>query len=154
MTDRYQELLEQLHHHNYLYHTLDSPVITDREYDRLMEELLEWEAAHPDRIDPNSPSRKVGGELLSGLSRVRHTVPLLSLDNSYSPEDVRAFDRRIRSAGYDPTYVVECKIDGLSVALTYRNGRFLQGLTSGDGAQSGRGCLLDIEVPHRPQDHP
>lgn len=98
-----------------------------------MEELLAWEAAHPDRIDPNSPSRKVGGELLSGLTRVRHAVALQSLDNSYSPEDVRAFDRRIHSAGLDPTYVVECKIDGLSVALSYREGRFYQGLTRGDG---------------------
>lgn len=133
MTDRYQELLAEIHRHNYLYHTLDQPVISDREYDLLMEELLAWEAAHPDRIDPNSPSRKVGGELLSGLTRVRHAVALQSLDNSYSPEDVRAFDRRIRSVGLDPTYVVECKIDGLSVALSYRKGRFIQGLTRGDG---------------------
>ncbi len=135
MTDRYKELLAQIHHHNYLYHTLDAPVITDREYDQLMEELLNWEAAHPDLVDPNSPSKKVGGELLAGLSRVRHTVPLQSLDNSYSPEDVRAFDRRIRAAGLHPSYVVERKIDGLSVALTYQEGRFIQGLTRGDGTE-------------------
>ncbi|HHX03251.1 MAG TPA: NAD-dependent DNA ligase LigA [Tissierellia bacterium] len=135
MTDRYKELLEQLHHHNYLYHTLDAPVISDREYDLLMEELLAFEAKHPDQVDPNSPSSKVGGALLSSLPRVRHRVPLQSLDNSYSTEDVRAFDRRNRTTGQNPSYVVECKIDGLSVALTYEEGRFVQGLTRGDGTE-------------------
>lgn len=135
MNDRYKELLEQLHHHNYLYHTLDAPVISDREYDLLMEELLAFEAKHPDQVDPNSPSSKVGGALLSSLPRVRHRVPLQSLDNSYSTEDVRAFDRRNRTTGQNPSYVVECKIDGLSVALTYEEGRFVQGLTRGDGTE-------------------
>lgn len=133
MRKRYEELLSQIHHHNYLYHTLDAPQITDAEYDALMRELLNIEKEHPDWVDVNSPSRKVGGELLTSLPRVAHQTPLQSLDNAYSPEDLRAFDRRIRQSGLEPTYVIETKIDGLSVALRYEEGRFLQGLTRGDG---------------------
>lgn len=139
---RLAELREQIQEHDYRYHVLDDPVISDVEYDRLYAELAALEADYPDLVTPDSPTQRVGGQPLAGFSTVQHPVPLLSLDNAFSADDLRAFDRRVRqgleggSDGEpdDPVeYVVELKIDGLSVALYYEDGVFRQGATRGDG---------------------
>ena len=125
---------------NKQYYGLDRPTLTDAEYDALMRELLDLEAKHPDWITPDSPSRRVGGEVAKEYTKVRHLEPLLSLDNAFSAEDLREFDRRVRQvietdAGADGSleYVVELKIDGLTVALTYEDGLLARGATRGDG---------------------
>lgn len=128
-------LRDEINLHNYNYHVLDAPVISDAEFERLMERLRELEAAYPDLVSPDSPSRRVGGKPLEAFGPVAHAVPMLSLANAFSEEELRAFDRRVRGLlpGEDVAYVVELKIDGLSVALRYEDGLFVQGSTRGDG---------------------
>ncbi|WZL74051.1 NAD-dependent DNA ligase LigA [Clostridiaceae bacterium 35-E11] len=128
------KLVEQLNEHNYKYHVLDAPEITDYEYDMMMKELISLEEQFPEFIQQDSPTQRVGGEALSSFQQVQHGVPMLSLDNSYNQGDLVDFDRRIRkSIQGDIEYVVELKIDGLSVALKYEGGQFVQGATRGDG---------------------
>ena len=127
-------LREQINHHNYRYYVLDSPEISDYVYDQLMKELVDLETQFPALITSDSPSQRVGGVPLSAFQQVTHTIPMLSLDNSYDEGDLREFDKRIRKAlGESVEYVVELKIDGLSVALRYEDGRFVQGATRGNG---------------------
>src|SRR2546421_11707624 len=95
---RIRELREQLDHHNHLYHVQARPQISDREYDRLMQELIDLEWENPDLITPDSPSQRVGGDVQTELKPVRHAVPMMSIDNTYSEEEVRAFDERVRKA--------------------------------------------------------
>lgn len=132
---RIEELRREIRRHNYLYYVLDQPVLTDAEYDALYRELLELEEQYPELITADSPTRRVGGEPLKAFGQVRHRIPLLSLDNAFNAEELRAFDRRVKQnlGGEDPEYMVEAKIDGLAVALTYEQGRFVQGATRGDG---------------------
>ncbi|MGB9661098.1 MAG: NAD-dependent DNA ligase LigA [Moorellaceae bacterium] len=133
---RLAELRRIIEEHNYRYFVLDAPVITDEEYDALMRELLELEERFPDLVTPDSPSRRVGGAPRPEFATVRHRQPLLSLSNAFSPGEVRDFDRRVRelAGGMEEVdYVVELKIDGLSVALTYTDGEFAIGATRGDG---------------------
>ncbi len=129
------ELRDQINYHNHLYYVLDAPVITDAEYDALMRRLRQLEEAYPDLVTPDSPSQRVGAKPAEGFGTVTHTVPMLSLANAFSEEELRAFDRRVRGLlpGEDVAYVVELKIDGLSVALRYEDGLFVQGSTRGDG---------------------
>ncbi|HIE13127.1 MAG TPA: NAD-dependent DNA ligase LigA, partial [Desulfotomaculum sp.] len=131
---RIEELRREIEYHNYRYYVLDAPVISDAEFDRLVTELSALEKAYPEFITPNSPTQRVGGEPREGFATVRHTVPLLSLANAFNPEELREFDRRVRAAlREEVSYVVEPKIDGLAVSLTYKNGEFVQGATRGDG---------------------
>ena len=132
---RITELREELNRHNHLYYVLDQPEISDAEYDRLYKELLALEEQYPDLITADSPTQRVGGEPAAGFYRVRHRVPLLSLNNAFSERDLRDFDQRIRRATgtENPAYVAELKIDGLTIALTYENGVLVQGATRGDG---------------------
>ena len=131
------KLRRALEHHNYLYFVKNAPEISDQEYDRLMKELINLEKAHPGFADPNSPSQRVGGKPLSAFRSVRHAAPMLSIDNTYSAEELREFDSRVRKAL--PTtvlsYVVEPKFDGVAVSLRYEAGRFVRGATRGDGAR-------------------
>lgn len=128
------ELTELINHHNYQYHVLDNPEISDYEYDRLMRELIELENSFPQLKRSDSPTQRVGGEILTGFEEVIHRTPKLSLGNVFSEEDIRDFDTRVRKAlDEDVEYVVELKIDGLTVVLNYENGRFLQGATRGNG---------------------
>lgn len=128
------ELVDKLNEHNYKYYVLDAPEITDYEYDMMMKELIALEKQFPELVQQDSPTQRVGGQALSGFQQVQHGVPLLSLDNSYNQGDLIDFDRRIRkSVRGDIEYVVELKIDGLSVALKYEKGKFVQGATRGDG---------------------
>jgi len=126
-------LRKELGNANKQYYGLDQPRITDSEYDALMRELLDLEANHPDWVTPDSPTRRVGGEVAKEYTKVRHLEQLLSLDNAFSPDDLREFDRRVRLVEAVVDYVVELKIDGLTVALTYEEGLMVRGATRGDG---------------------
>lgn len=144
---RIEELRREIEEHNYRYYVLDDPVITDAEYDRLMRELIALEEAFPDLITPDSPTQRVGGEPLPFFEKVEHSVPMLSLGNAFSEEDLKEFDRRIRrTAGVDRVrYVCELKIDGLAVSLRYENGVFVQGATRGDG-QTGEDITQNLKT--------
>lgn len=133
---RYEELKAQVNFHNYRYHVLDAPVISDLEYDRLLNELKKIEADHPDWITPDSPTQRAGARPADRFEKIRHPAPILSLANAFGAEDARAWyervlkiDDRVEKA----KFVVEPKIDGLSVVLHYRDGLFVQGATRGDG---------------------
>ncbi|MFS0576944.1 NAD-dependent DNA ligase LigA [Sporosarcina sp. 179-K 3D1 HS] len=131
---RVEELNRLLTEYGHAYYVLDKPLVPDSIYDQYMQELLAIEAEHPDLIYPDSPSQRVGGEILSGFGKVVHEHPMLSLSNVFNDEDLSDFDRRVRAAaGPDITYVCELKIDGLAISLKYVDGRFEQGSTRGDG---------------------
>ncbi len=130
---RLNELKKIIEKANYHYYGLDDPIITDVEYDTLMKELLEIERKHPELVTSDSPSQRVGGYIASQFPKVRHREPLLSLDNAFDAADLKEFDRRVRSVVPDAEYVVELKIDGLTVALTYEDGVLVRGATRGDG---------------------
>src|SRR3954451_13894933 len=132
---RAAKLREELNRANHLYYVEARPGISDREYDRLMQELIDLERDHPELVTEDSPTQRVGGEVQSALQPVRHAVPMMSIDNTYSEEEVRAFDERIRKAlgGEQPRYVLEPKIDGASVSLRYEEGRLVLAATRGRG---------------------
>ncbi len=132
---RVEELRREINHHNTLYYVLDKPSITDAQYDRLMQELIQLEGAHPELIIPDSPTQRVGGQVQQGFQAVPHRVPMLSLGNAFGEGDLREFDRRVRTLlpGEEVEYVVELKIDGLAVSLWYENGLLVRGATRGDG---------------------
>jgi DNA ligase (NAD+) len=134
---RIEALRAEIRRHDRLYHVEAAPEITDREYDRLVEELLDLEAGHPELVTPDSPTRRVGGQPLTGFVTVRHSVPMQSLDNTYNEDELKAFDERVRKVLGDPAepvrYVVEPKIDGVAVNLVWEDGVFTLGTTRGDG---------------------
>lgn len=132
--DRYNELVELLNRYNYEYYTLDKPTVTDAEYDRLSQEIYKIETLHPEWIRKDSPSQKVGGEIISEFQKVTHSVPLFSLGNVFNEEEVRVFDERVSKVFLKHEYVCELKIDGLSVSLEYRDGELYQASTRGDGS--------------------
>jgi DNA ligase (NAD+) len=133
--ERVQALREELNRHNYLYYIEARPSISDREYDRLMQELIDLEKAHPELVTPDSPTQRVGEDVQTELKPVRHAVPMMSIDNTYTETEVRAFDERVRKGlgGAQPRYVLEPKVDGASVSLRYENGRLVLGATRGRG---------------------
>jgi len=130
---RMKELAVLIARHDTLYYQNNQPEIADAEYDRLFRELKDLEEAHPEWADPQSPTKKVSGKAIAGLRKMKHIVPLLSLDSLFSFEDVKIFDERIRKEWPETTYACELKFDGLSVELIYREGVFVQGGTRGDG---------------------
>jgi DNA ligase (NAD+) len=132
---RAEELRSLLHHHSYRYYILDRPEISDAEYDRLFKELQALEAEHPELIPPDSPTRRVGGAVAEGFASVQHRVPMLSLDNAYTADEIREFEARLQRAlpGEIFGYVCEPKVDGLGVALLFEKGRLVRGATRGDG---------------------
>ena len=133
--ERVAVLREEIEKHNYHYYVLDQPLISDARFDGLLQELLALEKQYPELVTADSPTQRVGGTPLAAFGSVRHQVPLLSLANAFGEDDLREFDRRVRSiTGEEVTeYVVEPKIDGLTVALTYNNGTLTTGATRGDG---------------------
>jgi DNA ligase (NAD+) len=140
--ERINELRIRIRHHEERYYVLNDPEIADAEFDALMRELERLESENPDLVTEDSPTRRVGGRAAAGFATVEHVEPMLSLDNAYSEEELRAFDDRVRRGlGIDAgsadvvTYVAELKIDGLSVALTYENGVLVRGATRGDGVR-------------------
>ena len=132
---RIEKLREEISRHNKKYYVENKPEISDREYDILLDELKKLEDVHPEFITPDSPTQKVGGEALKEFKTVEHRVPMLSMDNTYSPEEIIEFDKRVRkNLEIDKLdYAVELKIDGVSVSLLYENGKFIRGATRGDG---------------------
>ena len=130
---RIRELREILEYNSRLYYDLDAPTMPDYEYDRLLRELEDLEAAHPEEITPDSPTQHVGGTASNSFAPVRHEVPLESLQDVFNEDEVAEFDARIRGELSDVEYSVEPKVDGLSVAIEYRDGRFVRGATRGDG---------------------
>ncbi|MBN8252696.1 NAD-dependent DNA ligase LigA [Priestia flexa] len=131
---RIQELHELLNRYNYEYHVLDQPTVPDAEYDRLMNELIKIEEAFPELKTQDSPTQRVGGQVLDAFQKVEHRTPMLSLGNAFDEQDLRDFDRRIRQAvGDDFSYVCELKIDGLAISLLYEDGYLVRGATRGDG---------------------
>ncbi len=132
---RVRDLREQIDYHNYRYYVLDDPEIPDSEYDRLMRELQELEAAHPELITPDSPTQRVGAQPLKEFKEVRHAVPMLSLGNAFSDGEMADFDERVRKLlKVDQVeYSAEPKLDGLAISLRYEKGRLVQGATRGDG---------------------
>jgi len=131
-----EELRQQINYHNYLYHTLDSPIISDYEFDQLMNKLKELEAAHPELITPDSPTQRTGGAPLDKFRKVQHPVPVLSLANGFGRQDILDWYERILKidpAVANANYVLEPKLDGLTVVLHYENGLFVLGATRGDG---------------------
>jgi DNA ligase (NAD+) len=129
------ELRRQIDRHNHLYYVEAAPEISDREFDQLMQRLHDLEERHPELVTPESPTQRVGGQPVRGFRPVRHIVPMLSIDNTYNADDLRAFDNRVRRGlgGERPRYVVEQKVDGVSVSLIYEDGRLMLGATRGDG---------------------
>ena len=146
-----EALRSLIRRHEHLYYVLDSPEIADAEYDRLLKQLEALETLHPDLVTPESPTQRVGGTPASGFVSVEHAAPMLSLDNAYSDDELREFDARVRrglglAEDAPPlTYVAELKIDGLSLALTYEDGRLLRGVTRGDGTH-GEDVTSNVRV--------
>ena len=130
---RIEELTKILNQANYEYYNLDHPSITDQEYDKYLRELINLEEKYPEYQDPNSPTKRVGGEAIDKFQKVRHSIPMISLSNVFNEEEIREFDGRIRNAGFHPEYVCELKIDGLSVSLHYEHGKLKFAATRGDG---------------------
>ncbi|RBP44071.1 NAD-dependent DNA ligase LigA [Garciella nitratireducens] len=132
--NRIEELKEKIEYHNYRYYVLDDPEIEDAQYDQMMQELIALEEQYPEFLTEDSPSQRVGGEALENFVKVRHSVPKLSLANAFSEEELKEFDQRVAKILQQKVeYVVEYKFDGLTVVLKYKNGKFIQGATRGDG---------------------
>ncbi|MCK5545718.1 MAG: NAD-dependent DNA ligase LigA, partial [Desulfobulbaceae bacterium] len=130
------DLRNNLNFHSHRYYVLDDPVISDQEYDRLFQELIDIEARYPDLVTPDSPSQRVGSTLLSKFQSVGHTYPMLSLENSFSDSDLLGFEERIRrflKIFTTISYVAEPKLDGLAVEIVYEHGIMVTGSTRGDG---------------------
>ncbi len=149
---RIEELRSQLRRHEHLYYVMDAPVISDAEYDAMMNELKRLESEHPELITPDSPTQRVGGKPAEGFQKVRHSRPMLSLDNAYTEEELRDWDRRVHElAGNLPVeYTAELKLDGLSIALHYQassdgGSHLARGLTRGDG-QIGEDVTLNVRT--------
>jgi len=128
-----QKLRDEINYHNYQYYVENNPVISDYQYDMLLKELEALETQYPDLITSDSPTQRVGGEPLKGFKTVEHKIPMLSLDNAYSYDELREFDERVKKNITDVEYICEPKIDGVSIALIYENGIFIRGTTRGDG---------------------
>ena len=133
--ERVAQLREIIHYHNYRYFVLDDPEISDAEYDQLMRELVELEAAYPELVTPDSPTQRVGAAPLEAFETVRHRAPMMSLANAFDRAELEAFDARVRRMlGVDSVeYVAELKIDGVAVSLSYEEGLLVRGATRGDG---------------------
>src|ERR1700674_5002284 len=142
-----EELRDKLRHHEYLYYVLDQPEISDAAYDRLMKRLEELEAAHPALITPDSPTVRVGGTPREGFQTVQHARPMLSLDNAFSYDALRDFDRRVRQGSEREKieYIAEHKFDGLSISLQYEKGGLARGVTRGD-ASTGEDVTPNIKT--------
>src|SRR5438309_1829572 len=136
---RILELRDAIRHHEERYYIHHAPEISDEEFDRLLHELERLEAEYPDLVSADSPTQRVAGRPVEGFSTVEHLAPMLSLDNAYDENELRAFDERVRKAGglgdVAVGYVAELKIDGLSIALTYEDGRLVRGATRGNGVR-------------------
>jgi DNA ligase (NAD+) len=145
---RAAQLRRDIEYHNYRYYVLDDPQIPDAEWDRLLQELRALEAAHPELVTADSPTQRVGAAPLDEFAEVRHRVPMLSLDNAFTDDDLRAFDRRVRErlgTSDEIEYSAEPKLDGLAISVTYENGVFVRAATRGDGT-SGEDVTANVRT--------
>jgi len=142
-----ESLRAKISHHEYLYYVVDNPEISDAEFDKLMQQLKDLEAAHPDLITPDSPTQRVGGKPREGFVKVPHSSPMLSLDNTYNEDELRDWERRVHelSGRSDVDYVCELKLDGMSLALIYKDGKLVRGITRGDGS-IGEDVTLNVRT--------
>ena len=140
-------LREKIRYHEHRYYVLDDPEISDAEFDQLMGKLKKLEAENPDLVTPDSPTQRVGGKPREGFVKVRHSSPMLSLDNTYNEEELRGWERRVHelSGRKDVEYVCELKLDGMSLALHYEDGRLARGITRGDGT-TGEDVTLNVRT--------
>ena len=142
-----ESLREKIRHHEYLYYVLDRPEISDADFDKLMQQLKDLEAEHPELLTADSPTQRVGGKPREGFVKVAHSSPMLSLDNTYNEEELRAWERRVHelSGRKDVDYVCELKLDGMSLALIYEDGKLVRGITRGDG-NVGEDVTLNVRT--------
>lgn len=135
--ERIEQLRADIRDHDYRYHVLAQPTISDYQYDMLMNELIELERQHPELVTPDSPTQRVGGEPTKEFPAVVHDVPMLSLSNTYSPEELLEFDRRVSTLlpKQSHQYVTELKFDGVAISLVYESGMLVRGATRGDGVR-------------------
>jgi DNA ligase (NAD+) len=142
-----ETLRDKIRHHEHLYYVLDQPEISDTDFDGLMQQLQQFESEHPTLITADSPTQRVGGKPRAGFVKVRHSSPMLSLDNTYSEEELRAWERRVHelSGRKDVDYVCELKLDGMSLALVYEDGHLVRGITRGDGTV-GEDVTLNVRT--------
>src|SRR6201993_1725939 len=131
-----ETLREKIRHHEYQYFVLDNPEISDQDFDKLTKQLKDLEAEHPELITPDSPTQRVGGKPREGFVKVKHSSPMLSLDNAYGEEELRAWERRVHelTGRKDVEYMCELKLDGMSLSLGYAGGQLERGVTRGDGS--------------------
>ena len=147
LQERVEKLHELLNQYSYEYYVQDNPSVPDSEYDKLLRELIDIEEAHPEFRSPDSPTVRVGGQAQSTFEKVNHDTPMLSLGNAFNEEELHKFDQRIREQVGQVEYMCELKIDGLAVSLKYENGRFVQGLTRGDGT-TGEDITENLRTIH------
>src|SRR5215475_9220500 len=142
-----EDLRDRIRHHEYRYFVLDSPEISDFDFDKLVEQLKKLEAEHPHLITPDSPTQRVGGKPREGVVKVAHSSPMLSLDNTYNEDELRAWERRVHelSGRHDVDYVCELKLDGMSLSLGYDDGHLVRGVTRGDGTV-GEDVTLNVRT--------
>src|SRR5262249_21433514 len=142
-----QELREKILQHDYLYYVLAQPEISDQDYDKLYRQLLDLEKHFPDLVTPDSPSQRVGSEIVGGFSTVKHRVPMLSLDNAFNENEVLEWDDRLQKliGVIEHNFVVEPKIDGVSLSLIYENGKLTRGVTRGDG-ENGEDVTANVRT--------
>ena len=142
-----EALREKIRHHEYRYYVLDDPELSDADFDKLMNELKQLEAEHPALVTPDSPTQRVGGKPREGFVKAKHSSPMLSLDNAYTEEELRDWERRVHelSGRTDVEYMCELKLDGMSLALIYSNGRLERGITRGDGSV-GEDVTLNVRT--------
>ncbi len=142
-------LREKIRKHEYLYYVLDNPEISDLDFDKLMKQLKDLEAENPSLVTPDSPTQRVGGKPREGFIKVRHSSPMLSLDNTYNEDELRDWERRVHelSGRKDVDYVCELKLDGMSLALVYEDGKLVRGVTRGDGSV-GEDVTLNVRTVH------
>src|SRR6266576_2081659 len=147
LSKKIEDLREQIRHHEYRYYVLDDPQISDSEFDQLMNQLTKLEAEHPDLVTADSPTQRVGGKPREGFLKVRHSSPMLSLDNTYSEDELRNWERRVHelSGQEEIEYVCELKLDGMSLALHYEEGKLIRGITRGDGSE-GEDVTLNVRT--------
>lgn len=143
-----ERLRTEINKHNELYYVKDAPSISDEQYDRMLRELIDWEAAFPELVTPDSPTQRVGGKPGEAFDTITHRVPMLSLGNAFSAEELLSFDTRVRNGlrpGEQVEYVVELKIDGLAISLTFEDGLFVYGATRGDG-ETGEDVTANLKT--------
>src|SRR5437588_8321344 len=142
-----ETLRDEIRYHEHRYYVLDQPELSDAEFDRLMAKLKKLEAEHPELVTPDSPTQRVGGKPREGFVKVRHSSPMLSLDNTYNADELRAWERRVHelSGRKDVEYMCELKLDGMSMALRYADGHLERGITRGDGSE-GEDVTLNVRT--------